>query len=61
MMAFWLERLVGLGEGTRILFLFKNSMIVRQCLLKIFIIHRVSSLALVDQPLTIRKVSCASC
>jgi hypothetical protein len=30
MMAFWLERLVGLGEGTRILFLFKNSMILRQ-------------------------------
>jgi len=24
MMAFWLERLVGLGEGTRILFLVKN-------------------------------------
>jgi hypothetical protein len=31
MMAFWLERLVGLGEGTRILFLFKNSMLLRQC------------------------------
>jgi hypothetical protein len=29
MMAFWLERFVGLGEGTRILFLFKNSMLVR--------------------------------
>ncbi len=31
MMAFWLERFVGLGEGTRILFLFKNGVIVRQC------------------------------
>ena len=31
MMAFWLERFVGLGGGTRILFLFKNSMLVRQC------------------------------
>src|SRR5260221_8701237 len=30
MMAFLLEHLVGLGEGTRILILFKNSMIVRQ-------------------------------
>ena len=34
MMAFWLERLVGLGEGTRILFLVKNSMVLRQCRLE---------------------------
>jgi hypothetical protein len=34
MMAFWLERFVELGEGTRILFPFKNSMVVRQLALR---------------------------
>src|SRR5947209_2551597 len=59
MMAFWLERFVGLGArdshlvpGQKL----NASAPVRGS--KIFIIHRVSSLALVDQPLTINKVRC---
>ena len=59
MMAFWLERFVGLGArdahlvpGQKL----NESAPVRGS--KIFIIHRVSSLALVDQPLTINKVRC---